>query len=382
MTNTTDTTDTTNLVTAASKAGEQAAEAALAGEDSNRLDPAVAESLVTAGFARHFVPERWGGSAAAPGAIGHLGEALAAVGAGCMSAAWCAGVLAALGRMCAHLPPEGQYDLWGDGPDVPLAGSLVPSGTVRAVDGGWRLTGQWSFASGVDHARWTTVGGVAPGTDGPPVLRHFLLPRSDYRVLDTWRNVGLRATGSNTVVVDDVFVPAHRTFDHRTLLAGDPDPAAARPHRIPLKLLNGLYFLCPGIGAVEGALQTWTQWTARRTEANRTRTSDRPGVRLALAGAAGHLDAAKALVGRVVEEAESATVTTELPLRATRDYTVAADLLLGAVNSLLRMSGSRGQSLDNPVQRVWRDVHCMAGHGALQPDVNADGWARYALGEA
>ncbi|MGD1220768.1 acyl-CoA dehydrogenase family protein [Streptomyces krungchingensis] len=371
----------TGLSAAAGKVAELAAEHAAAADSDDRLSATVAEALVSAGFARHLVGPRWGGSAAAPGAMRDLARALAVVGTGCMSAAWCAGVLAAVGRMCSHLPEEGQEELWGDGPDVPLAGSLAPSGTVDTVPGGWRLSGTWDFASGVDHAQWTMVGGLVRGPEGPPTLRHFVLPRRDYRVLDTWRNVGLRGTGSNSVVLDDVFVPAHRSFEHRTVLAGDPAPSAPRLHRVPLKLINGLFFVAPGVGAVEGALGAWTRWTASRVEINGVRTGSRPGVRLTLARAAAGLDAARLIVDHAAAEADEAELTPALTLRVTRDYSTAVDLLLDSVNGLMRMSGARGQALSHPVQRVWRDVHCMAGHAALQPDVNADGWAQHALGE-
>ncbi|RMI36384.1 acyl-CoA dehydrogenase family protein [Streptomyces triticirhizae] len=371
----------TPLTEAATKVAELAAAGALAAEEERRLSPPVAAGLVEAGFARHLVSPRWGGSADAPGAIRDLTGALVAVGRGCMSAAWCAGVLTAVGRMCSHLPEEGQAEIWGDGPDVPLAGSLAPTGTVRQVPGGWRVDGVWHIASGVDHAEWTMVGGLVPGPDGPPALRHFVLPRSDYTVLDTWRNVGLRGTGSNSLRVDDVFVPDHRSLEHRSVLTGDHGPDAPRTHRVPLKLINGLFFVAPGIGAAAEALEGWTRWTVDRREITGARTVSRPGVRLALASSAANIDAARLLVERAAGEADEAPLGQELTLRATRDYSTAVDLLLDAVTGLLRMSGSRGQAESSPVQRAWRDLHCMAGHGALQPDVNADGWAKHALGE-
>ncbi|UNT00810.1 hydrolase [Streptomyces tubbatahanensis] len=371
----------TGLVEAAAKAAALAGESAAEADHQHRLAPQVSKALVEAGFARHLVGPRWGGSAAAPGAVGDLLAALTAVGAHCMSAAWCAGVLTAVGRMCSHLPLQGQQELWGEGPDVPLAGSLAPAGTVRSVPGGWRLSGRWDFASGVDHAKWTMVGALLAGDQGPPALRHFVVPRHQYEVLDTWRNVGLRGTGSNSVRLEDVLVPEHRSFAHASMLAGETDGQAPRTHRLPLKLINGLFFVGPGVGAAEGALARWTEWTSRRVEINGSKTTLRPGVRIALAQAAARVSAARLLVERAAAQADACEVTEELTLRLTRDYSTAVDLLLDGVNGLLRMSGARGQSESSPVQRVWRDVHCMAGHGALQPDVNAEGWGRYALGQ-
>lgn len=364
-----------SLVAGARQAAEQAAKFALAADRQRRLDPSVAEALVAAGFARHFVPVRWGGTA---GSACEAVEALATVGEGCMSAAWSAGVLLALGRMCSNLPLEAQEEVWGDGPDVPMAGSVVPTGTVEKVPGGWRLTGCWPYATGVDYAAWTTVGALDTSGD-EPVFRHFLLPRSDYTVRDTWFNVGLRGTGSNSVEVDGAFVPSHRSFTHNQVLSGSSDPSAPACHRMPYKLLNGIMFVAPGIGAVRGALREWIQWTATRVEANRTATAERPSVRLAIAAAGAMLDSATMLVQRAAQVVDRGEFSPELPLRSSRDFTAAADMLLDATNRLFRVSGTHGQAETNTIQRVWRDVHCMAGHGALQPDQNADGWARHML---
>jgi 3-hydroxy-9,10-secoandrosta-1,3,5(10)-triene-9,17-dione monooxygenase len=86
---------------------------------------------------------------------------------------------------------------------------------VSACDGGYRVSGRWPFSSGSDHCAWAMVGIVVPPTDGdgPPSPRWCLLPRSDYTVEDTWHTCALRGTGSNTVVVDNAFVPAYRTVD-------------------------------------------------------------------------------------------------------------------------------------------------------------------------
>ncbi|MGA5299727.1 acyl-CoA dehydrogenase family protein [Nucisporomicrobium flavum] len=341
-----------------------------------RLDPAAAEALTAAGFARHFVPARWGGSA---GGVADAARALSIVGEGCMSAAWTGGVMLALGRMCANLPEEGQQEIWGDGPDVHLAGSVLPAGRVEAVPGGWRLSGEWPYASGVDFARWTSVGGL-DHSPGEPVFRHFVLPRGDYTVRETWRNVGLRGTGSNSVVVADAFVPRHRSFTHAAVLNGSGSAGDPPCHRIPYKLFNGILFVAPGVGAIREALHEWARWTAGRREANRSRTVDRPSVRFAVSTAGTEVDTATMLVARAAAAADLAEVTPELPVRSTRDFAAAADLLVAAADRLFRVSGTHGQAESNPIQRVWRDVHCMAGHSALQPDQSADGWANHVLG--
>src|SRR5205085_7459593 len=91
--------------------------------------------------------------------------------------------------------------------------SYAPTGKARLVDGGYQLSGKWSFSSGCDHASWVFLGGIVTDGDGKPVdFCTFLLPRSDYVIEDVWDTVGLRGTGSNDIVVDSAFVPAHRAL--------------------------------------------------------------------------------------------------------------------------------------------------------------------------
>lgn len=135
-----------------------AAEAARQAKESERdrdLHPAVVSALSEAGFLRQFVPRRWSGSA---GTFAEIIEAVAVVGEECPSAAWCAALLAAHGRLAAHLPQEAQEELWQESPDVSIAAAVVPpSGELAKAPGGWRLSGRWAMASAVRHARWVLL---------------------------------------------------------------------------------------------------------------------------------------------------------------------------------------------------------------------------------
>jgi 3-hydroxy-9,10-secoandrosta-1,3,5(10)-triene-9,17-dione monooxygenase len=90
-------------------------------------------------------------------------------------------------------------------------------GAGHVVDGGYLVSGSWNWSSGCDHATWTFVGGPVI-KDGKPVdFGSFLMPRSDYRIDDVWHVVGLKGTGSNTLVVKDVFVPRHRFLSYKSM---------------------------------------------------------------------------------------------------------------------------------------------------------------------
>lgn len=132
--------------------------------------------------------------------------------------------------MAAYLPAEGRAEVWANGPDALVVGSLSPFGNAERVDGGYRLSGRWPYISGVDFSSWALLCGTVPGSGGP-VPTVFAVPRSAYSVVDTWDSVGMRGTGSNTVAVDGALVPASRTFLRAGLLAAAPStpPPPATP---------------------------------------------------------------------------------------------------------------------------------------------------------
>ncbi|MFI9812613.1 acyl-CoA dehydrogenase family protein [Saccharothrix variisporea] len=331
-------------VDAAATAGRFAEEA----ERDRALRPEVAKALVAAGFARHFVPRRWGG---AEGCAVDLLEAAALVGEQCASAAWCGSLTAGAARMGVFLPERGQAELWADGPDAVVAGALIPSGRARAVDGGWRLSGEWSFTSGVDFSDWALVAGLV---DDRPWF--FAVPRADYDVRDTWLPVGMRGTGSNTLVLADAFVPAHRAFDREDMLRGRAVGSAAPTHAVPLRTISGVLFAAPALGAARGALREWSAGVSGEDRSTR----------LTAARTATELDLADFLLRRVAQTCDRGGTTPADAVRNPHDCALAVDRLVDVVEALFRTAGSRGQLATSPLQRFWRDLHTLAGHVALR----------------
>ncbi|MEU3771905.1 acyl-CoA dehydrogenase family protein [Streptomyces sp. NPDC032472] len=364
------------LTSAAAEAAEAAARHAAASERKRNLQPEVADAIRRAGFARHFVPQRWGGAA---GTFAELLDAVAAVGAHCTSAAWCAALAAAHGRLASYLPARGRDELWapdGPGPDALIAAAVVPpAGEVAAEGDGWRLSGRWNYASGVDHADWVLLASM----EGPR-YRIFAVPRRELRIEDTWTSVGLRATGSNSVTADGLFVPGRRSFlrDALTGANGDADPA--RCHRVPYALVAALIFCAPALGAAEGALRSWTELTGRRRTAGGQPAAEDPAVRQVLARSSAEIEAARLLLAQAARRADAEPVTELLVAANLRDCTTAADLLVTAVERLVRQGGAQALAEDGDLQRFWRDVHAVAAHAALQPAAAAEAYARAVLG--
>ncbi|MER5204907.1 acyl-CoA dehydrogenase family protein [Streptomyces sp. NPDC002825] len=367
-------------------------------ERTGRLHPEVVGAMTATGLARHFVPRHWGGTA---GSFAELVDTVAGAGAACASTAWCAVLLAAHGRLAAHLPVEGQRELWGDSPDVRVAAAIVPpAGRLVRAPGGWSLSGEWAFASGVEHADWVLLASLDHSGDGAPAYRVLAVRREEVGIRETWDAVGLRATGSHSVTVDGVYVPEHRSFLREALVSGVADADAAPCHRVPYQLVAGLLFALPALGAARGALDAWTGLVGPRRLPDGRPLTDDPTVQQTLSRCAAETEAARLLLeaaatradgagadrtgtaafggheatGTTVRAASRPDVTRAAALNQ-RDVALAVDLLTGAVERLMRTGGARGLNAGGGLERAWRDIHAIAAHAALQPAPAAAAYA-------
>lgn len=168
-----------------------------------------------AGFFRILQPKRWGGYEMHPNVFYDVQRALAE---GCMSTGWMYGVVGCHPYEIALFHEEAQAEVWGEDTSTLVSSSYQPVGKVTPVEGGYRLSGRWGFSTGSVHCQWVVLGAMVPPREegGVPDMRAFLLPRADYTIdTDSWHVFGLQGTGSHDIIVDDVFVPEHRT--HRSI---------------------------------------------------------------------------------------------------------------------------------------------------------------------
>lgn len=169
--------------------------------------------MQAAGFFKVLQPKRWGGYEMNPNVYFDILRTLAE---GCMSSAWIYGVIGCHPYELALFHDEAQQDVWGADNSTLVSSTYQPVGQVERTEGGFYLSGRWGFSSGSMHCKWVLLGALiwpegGPGS-GPPDMRTFLLPRSDYQVIEgTWETFGLQGTGSFDIVVDRAFVPEHRT---------------------------------------------------------------------------------------------------------------------------------------------------------------------------
>jgi 3-hydroxy-9,10-secoandrosta-1,3,5(10)-triene-9,17-dione monooxygenase len=329
-----------------------------------------------AGLFRALQPKRYGGYELDPGMFY---QAVMEVGTVCGSSAWILGVIGVHNWHLAIFPPQAQEDVWGEDTGVQLSTSLAPTGTVQRVDGGFRLSGRWSFSSGCDFCKWAVLGGLVPWAERgqPPDARVFLVPRRDYVVDDNWHVMGLCATGSKDIIVNDAFVPEYRTHSYADAFhLKHPGTAIndAPLYRLPFGLVFANGITAPAIGAALGALEAFREQSLKRINLrDQSRVAEDPFTQFRLAEAAAAIGAARdRVLGNFAEMMRLARAGEEIPLTARARYKwdagKAIDWSVAAVDKLFEASGGRGIFLDNPIQRAWRDVHAMRAHAGNNPE--------------
>ncbi|MFD9443914.1 hydrolase [Streptomyces sp. NPDC060006] len=355
-----DTLQDTGLVQGAEKVRILAGPHAPDADRDRALLPEVVEALRQAGFARHFVASSLGGT---EGSFSELVAAVVSVGQECPATAWAASLAAHSARLAAHLPPQGQRTVWAEGPDSLIAAGLIPSGRAHSTQGGWHLSGRWNYVSTVDFADWTLLCAAVPAAYGPPLLRFFALPRGTFRTLPTWDAIGLTATGSHTVVVEDVFVPEHLSFERAELLSGRNAASQVSIHQVPFAAVAGLTFVAPAVGAALGALRS-----AGDTLTGSRRTPERESV---FTRAAAHIDSARHLVEANAQVIDARDFSPATLARSERNAAAAAELVADATWALIRTAGTGALSGGHPLQRFWRDAVTATSHKALQFETSA-----------
>ncbi len=341
------------------------------GERDRRLPVATARALREAGFFRLCRPRSLGGLEADPLTVLEVVEELARHDG---SAAWCALNCGITGALQSLLTPEGAREIGSD-PDDVLNGIIAPTGRAIEVEGGYRVTGRWAFASNCEHCTWLGPasivfkgGEMSAGPGGPElVLTWFKAP--EFRIVDTWDAIGLRATGSHHIEVSDVFVPRHRT-----LPVPLPEPRFdGALFRFPVVGLWAVGMAAAALGLARAAIDDVLGLARTKTPFGMSsKLSARPTSQIAICEAMAMSQSAHALLvqetARMWEMVRASTpVTAEqrglLRIAATHATAAAA----GAVERMYTAGGGSAVYASSPLQRCLRDIRAMTQHLFVAP---------------
>ena len=341
---------------------DRAAEA----ETLRRLPDATVDDLLASGFTDLLVPARYGGQQAPFPA---LLDPVRRLAHGCTSSAWTIGFFTLHNWMLALFGEQAQEEAFGSRPFLAPA-PLAPTGRGVAVDGGIRLTGRWSWSTGVMHGNWIIVAALC-GPDDAIYPALALLPMDEVTVDDVWHTDGMRATGSNDAVITDAFVPEHRLVKVTDIYAGTAPGAGlhdAATYRWPMVPALALLAAMPALGSAERVTEIYAQRLAERVlPYEGVMQKDKPIAQAHLAGAQVRLRALRGLLADTVGEIETIVVAgdvVEKPVRA-QARLAAAHIVAesrSVIGELLGAGGASIHFLSNPLQRFKRDVDVLAGH--------------------
>ena len=361
-------------------------ERAAATEAARRPPADTLRDLHDAGLFRILQPRRVGGSEFDYVA---LIDFPAEIARGDASIAWNLGNLASHHWMLAMFEPATQARVWQD-PDVLIASSFIfPAGKATRVDGGYRLSGRWPFSSGVDPSEWNMLAGLVAGDGGAPEQRVFLVHRRDYEIIDTWNAGALAGTGSNDVVIADLFVPEAMTLAVAAL-GGEPTPGASvNPgalYRIPVFALFAFVLAGAALGNAQAVVDAYVATArGRASRYNGKAVADFQSTQIKIASASAKVDAARRIMRGCCQEAMEDARRERLPdmlarTRYRRDGAYSVQLCTEAVTELFAASGAGALTKGTPLERRFRDAYGIAAHIAFSFDAAGSNFGRVSLG--
>ena len=342
-------------------------------ELNRRVSPEVLSAMREAGLFRMLLPRALGGLEVDPVTCSLVVEEVAAADS---AAAWTLQVGNTGAWWSARLPAEGVEEIYGDDPSVLQAAAFHPPQRAAEVPGGFRITGRGPLASTIHDAEWLFLSAVVMDGDKPrmvegmPVMIAFVIRAQEARIEDTWRSLGMRGTDSNDVIMDDIFVPASRTFP--LVPEFEPNPHYSGPlYRFPGMAAVIMVIAPVPLAVARGAVDEFRELARRKSAFGfTTPLSQRAPVQAALARAEGMLRAARLLyydtlarVWRAALAGEPVTLEQKADLALAGAHAAStAATVVGTVHQLGGTTGIYGRS---PLERHFRDANTLRHHGFM-----------------
>lgn len=320
------------------------------------------------GFFLALQPKKYGGFELDPQDFFRMQIAIAE---GCMSTAWASGIIAVHAFQVALMDERAQEDVWKDDIHTRVSSAYAPMGKVTPVEGGFLFSGRWGWSSGSDHCTWALLGGVVPGEG----YRTFLVPRTDYVIEDTWFSMGLEGTGSNDIVVKEVFVPDYRT--HKQMDGFNiTNPGAvvntAPLYQLPWAQIFVRVVCTPAIGACKEALRLYKEIAANKTSMDPSKHATDPSTLERISAAANIIDEMETILFRNFDRMMAQVNAGQpIPVEERAQYRYQASLVieksLQVIDSLFSMAGGPSVFAGSEIQQKFLDIHTARAHVANNP---------------
>jgi 3-hydroxy-9,10-secoandrosta-1,3,5(10)-triene-9,17-dione monooxygenase len=343
-------------------------------ERNRRVTDEVIAALVDSGLYSASRPAAYGGDERT---LTEFVRASIEIGRGCGATGWTLGIMSACQWMAGLYPRRTTDEIWADGAAPRFCAVVAIPEDVRPEGDGVRVSGEWRYSTGCLHADYALVGVPVFSGDGtPPRPGMGLVPMRELTIKDTWHTTGMRASGSNTLVGHDVFIPGHRILDVVGIDTGAVRPENEAPlYQAGFAAALILYVIGPFVGMAKAALEL-TLDQIRKGKRNTFTLADKARdvatVHLQVSEAATKIDTAEFHLLRAAavsdyrnERHERLTDHERAQLRMDTGWALRQSR--EAIELLLDAQGASAFAEANPIQRYWRDCETGTRHGMLLP---------------
>jgi alkylation response protein AidB-like acyl-CoA dehydrogenase len=358
------------------------------GETNRRVTDEAIEAVTKAGLMRVCTPKRYGGWEMNTRAMLDVSAAVAEADGG---TAW----VVNLNNICCWLtslfPVKTQDEVFGADPDARVSGVLNPTATVKKVNGGYRVTGQWHYNSGGWHSQWAVLGMPIVNDAGEAIDQGLaMFPMADLERVDTWFVAGMKSSGSISLKANDACVPEHRVLSVPRAIEGDyPTEMRSQEafYRSPFIPILAIILVGPILGLGRAALNFVRDKAATRTIAYTffEKQKDSVGFQLQVAEAAMMIDTAHFHAYRAADDVDAAAASGVYPDMLTRarvraDTGYVVEKITQAIDKLMFAHGSGGFADVSPLQRIWRDAAVASRHAVVLPPIGYELYGKALLG--
>jgi 3-hydroxy-9,10-secoandrosta-1,3,5(10)-triene-9,17-dione monooxygenase len=337
------------------------------------------QAIAEAGLFKLMVPKRYGGY---EGTLRSHMEVSAALAEACGGTAWVTALINGCAWFTSLFAKQAQDEVFGADPNARVAGVFSPASKVRRVDGGLVMSGKWYFSSGSLHSTWAMLGIIEHDENGAFKAQYLgLVPMSEVTIEDTWFTTGMRGSGSNCIVGNDLFVPDHRLLSIMPALHGDyPSPFKDEAsYRSAFGPVSSILLIAAQLGLGRAALKYVIERAPQRAIAytSYTKQTDSIAFQMQVAEAALKINTAHLRAFYAADEIDEGArrnkdldYLTRCRIRA--DTGAIVTDITDALNTLLFAHGAGSFAETNPMQRWWRDSNTAARHAIILPTVGTE----------
>jgi 3-hydroxy-9,10-secoandrosta-1,3,5(10)-triene-9,17-dione monooxygenase len=347
--------------------------------------PETIADMQAAGLFRVLQPKRWGGYEMELGTFYDIEIALSE---GDMSSGWTYAVLGVVSWLLGLIDDRAAQEVWGHDPSALICSSTMPAGTATPVDGGFRLTGHWRYASGAEHCEWAVVGGMVHAENAASDWRFFFVPRRDYRTVDNWQAAGLQGSGSIDLMLEGVFVPAYRTqrlHDSFLLKGAGQAVNASSLYRLPFGQIFVRGVSTAGLGALKAMLTALIGYSSGRITRAGGRAAENPFVQLVCAETSAAIEQMRATLQRnfrVLHDYARRSETPPLELRLQYKFQSSAviERCTQLAARMFKATGAGGLTDELPFGQILADLMAARQHISNQYEFYGSNWGGVMFG--